>query len=145
MKKLAIQITPGASKIATEISKEVFQQVTTKEEIKVSKFDKVMNQQKDSMQITQPEQIQAIQTQKVDPIGKNEMINTIRDVVKELNGTYLRLDQINKDLFGGKKFMPQELLAIQAEVYRLSQEVELVSKTVGKTTDGLKTIMQTQV
>lgn len=139
-----IQIAQGASKIASGSSIETLPQ-TPKEEIKVSKFNNILNSQKDSIQLTQSEQAQAIQSQKVDPVGKNDVISGIRDIIRDLNSTYLRLDQINKDLFGGKKFMPQELLAIQAEVYRLSQEVELVSKTVGKTTDGIKTILQTQV
>ncbi|MEW6605881.1 MAG: type III secretion system inner rod subunit SctI [bacterium] len=85
-------------------------------------------------------------SQKVEQSSRNEMIEGVGKVAIDLNNSYQRLDEINRLLFSGTRtFMPQELLALQAEVYRLSQEIELVSKAVGKTADGLKTIMQTQV
>ena len=45
----------------------------------------------------------------------------------------------------GKKLGPQELLAMQAGIYRFSQELELTSKVVEKATSGLKQTMNTQV
>lgn len=39
---------------------------------------------------------------------------------------------------------PEQLLAIQAGVYRYTQEVELASKVVDKVTNGLKTVLQSQ-
>jgi len=45
----------------------------------------------------------------------------------------------------GKNFSPSELLAMQAQVYRYSQELELTSKVVEKGTGGLKQLSQTQV
>ncbi|MCB9622638.1 MAG: hypothetical protein H6723_04790 [Sandaracinus sp.] len=39
---------------------------------------------------------------------------------------------------------PEQLLAIQAGVYRYTQEVELASKVVDKATNGLKTVLQSQ-
>jgi hypothetical protein len=45
----------------------------------------------------------------------------------------------------GKTYGNQELLAIQASVYKFSQELELTSKVVEKATSGVKQTMQTQV
>ncbi len=39
---------------------------------------------------------------------------------------------------------PQELLVLQAEVYRYSQEVELASKLVDKASSGVRTVLQSQ-
>jgi hypothetical protein len=39
---------------------------------------------------------------------------------------------------------PEQLLAIQAGVYRYTQEVELASKVVDKATNALKTVLQSQ-
>ena len=45
----------------------------------------------------------------------------------------------------GKKFNSTELLALQAGVYRFSQELEITSKVVEKATSGIKQTMNTQV
>lgn len=39
---------------------------------------------------------------------------------------------------------PEQLLAIQAGVYRYTQEVELASKVVDRVTNGVKTVLQSQ-
>lgn len=56
-----------------------------------------------------------------------------------------KLDQIIKLATSGKKFSHQQLLAVQASVYKYSQELELTSKVVEKATSGVKQTMQTQV
>jgi len=56
-----------------------------------------------------------------------------------------KLDKIIKLATSGKSFSPTELLAIQAGVYKFSQELELTSKVVEKATDGVKQTLQTQV
>lgn len=56
-----------------------------------------------------------------------------------------KLDEIIKAATSGKKYDQQELLAIQASVYKFSQELELTSKVVEKATSGVKQTMQTQV
>ena len=45
----------------------------------------------------------------------------------------------------GKTFSNQQLLAVQASVYKFSQELEMTSKVVEKATSGVKQTMQTQV
>jgi flagellar hook-basal body complex protein FliE len=56
-----------------------------------------------------------------------------------------RLDQVLKLAQSGKSFTPAELIALQANVYRASQELDLAGKVVEKATSGVKQILQTQV
>jgi hypothetical protein len=56
-----------------------------------------------------------------------------------------KLDDIIKMATSGKTYGNQELLAVQAAVYKFSQELELTSKVVEKATSGVKQTMQTQV
>jgi hypothetical protein len=45
----------------------------------------------------------------------------------------------------GRQFSPTELLAMQAGVYRFSQELDLTSKVVEKASGGIKQTLNTQV
>ena len=45
----------------------------------------------------------------------------------------------------GRQFSPSELLAMQAGVYRFTQELDLTSKVVEKATGGVKQTLNTQV
>jgi hypothetical protein len=56
-----------------------------------------------------------------------------------------KLDQIIKMATSGKTYSNQDLLAIQASVYKFSQELDMTSKVVEKATSGVKQTMQTQV
>lgn len=56
-----------------------------------------------------------------------------------------KLDDIINMAVSGKQYGQQDLLAIQASVYKFSQELELTSKVVEKATSGIKQTMQTQV
>ncbi len=56
-----------------------------------------------------------------------------------------KMSKIMDMALSGRKFEPQELLAMQAGVYRFSQELELTSKVVEKATGGIKQTMNTQV
>ena len=56
-----------------------------------------------------------------------------------------KLDDIIRMATSGKTYNQQELLAIQASVYKFSQELDLTSKVVEKATSGIKQTMQTQV
>ena len=40
---------------------------------------------------------------------------------------------------------PKQLLQMQMEVYKLAENVEIMSRTVSETASGVKTILQTQV
>ena len=66
----------------------------------------------------------------------------------DIPGLNIQLPQANqavKPQNATKSFTPTELLAVQAGVYKFSQELELTSKVVEKATDGVKQTLQTQV
>ncbi len=56
-----------------------------------------------------------------------------------------QLDSVLRQAERGKTFTPAELVALQAKVYRASQELDLAGKVVEKATGGVKQILQTQV
>jgi hypothetical protein len=56
-----------------------------------------------------------------------------------------QLDSVLRQAERGKTFTPAELVALQAKVYRASQEIDLAGKVVEKATGGVKQILQTQV
>ncbi|MBX5481620.1 MAG: ATP-dependent helicase HrpB [Myxococcaceae bacterium] len=66
-------------------------------------------------------------------------------VIDQVNAAQKRLDRILEMAQQGKNFTPAELIAMQAHVYRASQELDLAGKVVEKATAGVKQILQTQV
>lgn len=87
---------------------------------------------------------QALQANKVDGIkapGQDGLSKLLGGVMDGQG----KLDKIIKLATSGRQFNPTELLAIQAGVYKFSQELELTSKVVEKATSGVKQTLQTQV
>lgn len=66
-------------------------------------------------------------------------------VVEQVQSAQHRLDHVLRLAESGKTFTPAELLALQAHVYRASQELDLAGKVVEKATAGVKQVLQTQV
>ncbi len=56
-----------------------------------------------------------------------------------------KLEEIINLSLSGRNFSTPELLAMQAGVYRFTQELELTSKVVEKATATIKQTMNTQV
>ena len=56
-----------------------------------------------------------------------------------------RMDAVLELAQSGKSFTPAELLSLQTQMYRASQELDLAGKVVEKATGGVKQILQTQV
>ena len=91
-----------------------------------------------------------ISTQKTTEVKQDLPVEKTRDtqLTKVLNSVVSgqgKMDKIIKLATSGRAFNPTELLAIQAGVYKFSQELELTSKVVEKATDGVKQTLQTQV
>ena len=55
------------------------------------------------------------------------------------------IDRVIRRAARGQTFAPTELLALQAQVYVYSQQMELVSRSVDRVVGGLKTTLNTQV
>jgi hypothetical protein len=66
-------------------------------------------------------------------------------IVDQLQSAQNRMDEVLKLAESGKSFSPAELLSLQAQVYRASQELDLAGKVVEKATGGLKQVLQTQL
>ena len=66
-------------------------------------------------------------------------------MLDQLIGGQDKMVQIMRLALSGKQFNAQELLALQASVYRFSQELDLTSKVIEKATSGIKQTMNTQV
>jgi hypothetical protein len=73
--------------------------------------------------------------------GSNHITGILSDIEK---GQGLMDKLINGGL-SGKSFSNSELLALQAGMYKYTQELELTGKVVEKATTGLKDTLKTQV
>jgi hypothetical protein len=80
-------------------------------------------------------------------IGHRQKIQSTQ-FSKSLEGLIDSQDKMSKimDLaLSGRQFSPSDLLAMQAGIYRFSQELDLVSKVVEKATGSIKQTLNTQV
>lgn len=77
-------------------------------------------------------------------LAENEL-RMLGGLVKSVTKGQSKMDKIMEMATSGKKFSPQELLAMQEGMNRYTHELELVTKIVEKTTEGVKKTMQTQV
>jgi hypothetical protein len=55
------------------------------------------------------------------------------------------MDRLISEGLSGRNFQNSELLALQAGMYKYTQELELTGKVVEKATSGLKDTLKTQV
>lgn len=81
-------------------------------------------------------------TQKADAQKSGSMIS---DMVASMEKSQVGLDKLINGGLSGKTFTNQEMLSLQAGMYKYSQELDLTSKIVEKATSGLKDTLKTQV
>ena len=81
---------------------------------------------------------------KVDSVQSARSQQAVR-MLDRVSEAQKRLDHILQLAESGRSFSPNELLALQAHVYRASQELDLAGKVVEKATGGVKQVLQTQV
>jgi hypothetical protein len=70
---------------------------------------------------------------------------TVQKVVEDLERGQGALDKLINGSLQGRRFSQTDLLALQASMYKYSQELDLTSKVVEKATNGLKDTLKTQV
>jgi hypothetical protein len=122
---------------------------------KVQDVQKVAEVQKTQQATQAADVLRTAQNQQVNGVDKSIGVKQVEPTTKTESGLKAvlnqvvegqnKLDQIIKMATSGKTYGNQELLAIQASVYKFSQELELTSKVVEKATSGVKQTMQTQV
>ena len=66
-------------------------------------------------------------------------------MIDHVSAAQKRMDAVLELAQSGKSFTPAELLSLQTQMYRASQELDLAGKVVEKATGGVKQILQTQV
>jgi hypothetical protein len=166
-------IGKASQQMMQELQKQMQQQQQSQEVQKTQgpQFDQVMSQQGvndptkvqevgkvQEMQKTQSaaDVLRTAQSQQVNGVDKNLGVKPVEGAAKAEGGGFKavlqqvvsgqnKLDDIIKMATSGKVYGNQELLAIQAAVYKFSQELEMTSKVVEKATSGVKQTMQTQV
>jgi hypothetical protein len=105
----------------------------------------------DVLRTAQSQQVQGVDKSiNVKPVEGNDKASATREhglkaVLNQVVDGQNKLDDIIKLATSGKVYGNQELLAVQAAVYKFSQELDLTSKVVEKATSGVKQTMQTQV
>lgn len=83
------------------------------------------------------------------PVGAAEKtgstVSMVTKMVDDLERGQGVMEQILSEGLSGKEFSSSELIALQAGIYRYSQELDLTAKVVEKATTGLKDTLRTQV
>ena len=76
-------------------------------------------------------------------VGKGQ--SAIMDMISSMERGQANMDKLINTSMSGVQFSNQELLQMQAGMYRYTQELELTGKVVEKATTGLKDTLKTQV
>jgi hypothetical protein len=68
----------------------------------------------------------------------------LEDAARSIDRGQRMVESVIRSARNGRVFSQEELIAIQAGVYRYTQELELASKLVEKATGAVKTTLQSQ-
>ncbi len=158
-------ISSGAGKIAEEMVKEVqnamaqADQVAQTQEPQGAQFNEILQGQRvgevegartntlNSSDVLRS--ATAVQGPQVPVIGQSldqsPMASGLQRVMEDVMQVQNKLEEIINLSLSGRNFSTPELLALQAGVYRFTQELELTSKVVEKSTATIKQTMNTQV
>ncbi len=84
-----------------------------------------------------------------DPVGQKAEISKstsmISNMMSNMEKGQASIDKLINGGLSGKSMSNQEMLQLQAGMYKYSQELELTGKVVEKATSGLKDTLKTQV
>ncbi len=155
-------LSSGAGKVAEEMLKEVqsaMKQTPDLVKPEGQQFGEVLN----AHQVTQvadankPAMIDLLRAARdaqnaaprVPSIGQNldthPSMTGLHRILEDVMQGQNKLEEIVNLSLSGRNFSSSELLALQAGVYRFTQELELTSKVVEKGTSTIKQTMNTQV
>jgi hypothetical protein len=149
-------LTSGAGKIADEMLKEVASAMTEKpKEAPSVEFNQVIDAQRaPELNGIQPDASNVLRVavnRQVDvpavgqTLDTKPLMNGLHRILEDVMQGQNKLEEIINLSLSGRNFSSQELLALQAGVYRFTQELELTSKVVEKATSTIKQTMNTQV
>ena len=63
----------------------------------------------------------------------------------EIEQAHRRLNEIIREVQGGRTFTPQELLGLQAEMHQITLQLEATTKVVSQVVSGVKQLLQQQI
>jgi hypothetical protein len=157
-------LSSGAGKVAEEMLKEVesaIQQAdkaSKSNEVEGVQFDNVLNSQQvgevQGARIHDPGSANVLRVARAGQVAPPAIGNTIdtkpwmsglQRIMEDVMQGQNKLEEIINLSLSGRNFSTPELLAMQAGVYRFTQELELTSKVVEKATNTIKQTMNTQV
>ena len=75
----------------------------------------------------------------------NKVAQAMAGIMSEMEQGQVKLDALINNGLSGKELSNTEMLALQASMYKYTNEMELTGKVVEKATTGLKETLKTQV
>ncbi|MBN2430371.1 MAG: hypothetical protein JXQ27_02800 [Acidobacteria bacterium] len=83
---------------------------------------------------------------KVPGVEKSEFSESVQNYLSNVDQRFKSLDSISSEIMAGdRQYSMQDLLKIQVQMHSLSQNLEVLTKVIDKVTEGMKTILRTQV
>ena len=102
-----------------------------------------------------PKEITAIQSESMESMKVNvgvdetenggKVMNQVAEIMGEVNEGQIKLQNLMDLITSGQKISPQELIAIQAGVFSLVQELEIASKGTQELTQSARQILNTNI
>jgi hypothetical protein len=158
-------LSSGAGQVAEKMLEEVRQAAQQADRLAQAQttpqvaFDQVLDAQRvNEVQGTRPAAADVISAARVGPIrgapsvpavgrslDQSPVASGVQRIMEDVMQGQNKLEEIINLSLSGRNFSTPELLALQAGVYRFTQELELTSKVVEKGTSTIKQTMNTQV
>lgn len=111
------------------------------------RMDKINEIPKDAeLKVNEPQGQKIDDIDNTQKVNANESLSSLKDLTNNLEKSNIQLDNLIKSVMqDGKSFSPAELMAMQAQIYQLTREIELTSKVVEQANQGIKTMLNQQV
>lgn len=79
-------------------------------------------------------------------VEKSEFSESVQNYFQDAENRFKSLDSLTSEITSGdRQYSMQDLMKIQVQMYGVSQNIEVLSKVIDKVTEGMKTILRTQV
>jgi len=160
---------PVSAGVAKQVHQNLFEQAEQqiqKSNQQVTDFEKLREQldQQDAAQLQPENQINPLdkapeiqhagEVPGIDPsqnvsdvqsVPEIKNMDELQGMVNQIRSGQTRLNQIISDATSGRTFSPQEMLAMQAEVGKITTELDLATKVVQHFVESVKTTLNMQL
>ena len=163
-------VTSGAIKNVQQSFVQEAEQSIQKADKGVSDFEKLREKLEQSDSVNNPSQLEAMDkmnqtqhTQQVDPsqqlnqiqqtnqvdgvanVPQIKNMDELQNMVNNIRDGQKRLSDIIADATSGKTYSPSEMIAMQAEVSKITTQLEMSTKVVQSFVEGVKTTLNLQL